>query len=544
VAKIRSNRRGVLDFCTQDAPNAGDPPVRWSITNTGILQSNGAQTIQTSTGNLTLATAAGNGNIVLTPNGTGNVIIGTANYGRKLNITGNGITIDNGTGSALLELYSTVDYRLQASDKFIIFDVTSAASRLEIFSSGNVSIGGTSDAGFRLDVNGTFRQSGSITAAAAIARGSFVSPTLVAAANNDVLVGLDVNPTFTNGAFTGVQNYALRVGTSSNVPFGLPLIFIGKDQNTNVNFTISNSTSGTSASAGINILGANGRTSTISEYSALHSNPEFASNLVIEPNSPGVKHGLVISIPGTVSGSNLVVYTAGRAATNKKLTLFNSTGNLLLQSGGTHTDAGFRLDVNGTARVQGELTVGNGTDSIIRANSSVVSSFQTTYIQASTANNSTMIQIRPSGTNNSMTGFFLTDSSTTASGTNIMLFGRGVVTLPNTGVTYIGNIVSANPSGNSLHLGFLVSNTSLNRFEAARIWNSGNLYLQKGGTFTDVASAILNVNSTTQGFLPPRMTTTQKNTIASPATGLVVYDTTLNKLAVYTGATWETVTSL
>jgi hypothetical protein len=155
-----------------------------------------------------------------------------------------------------------------------------------------------------------------------------------------------------------------------------------------------------------------------------------------------------------------------------------------------------------------------------------------------------MIQIRPSGTNNSMTGFFLTDSSTSAAGTNIMLFGRGVVTLPNTGVTYIGNIVSANPSANSLHLGFLVSNTSLNRFEAARIWNSGNLYLQKGGTFTDVASAILNVNSTTQGVLFPRMTTTQKNAIASPATGLVVYDTTLNKLAVYTGATWETVTSV
>lgn len=33
----------------------------------------GAQTIQTSTGNLTLATAAGNGNIALTPNGTGKV---------------------------------------------------------------------------------------------------------------------------------------------------------------------------------------------------------------------------------------------------------------------------------------------------------------------------------------------------------------------------------------------------------------------------------------------------------------------------------------
>jgi hypothetical protein len=50
---------------------------RWRINSTGVLQSNGAQTIQSSTGNLTLATAGGNGNILLSPNGTGNVGINT-----------------------------------------------------------------------------------------------------------------------------------------------------------------------------------------------------------------------------------------------------------------------------------------------------------------------------------------------------------------------------------------------------------------------------------------------------------------------------------
>jgi hypothetical protein len=57
------------------------------------------------------------------------------------------------------------------------------------------------------------------------------------------------------------------------------------------------------------------------------------------------------------------------------------------------------------------------------------------------------------------------------------------------------------------------------------------------------ASAILQSDSTTKGFLPPRMTTTQKNAIATPAAGLVVYDTTLAKLCVYTTA-WETITSI
>jgi hypothetical protein len=63
------------------------------------------------------------------------------------------------------------------------------------------------------------------------------------------------------------------------------------------------------------------------------------------------------------------------------------------------------------------------------------------------------------------------------------------------------------------------------------------------GTYTAQASALLQVDSTTKGFLPPRMTTTQKNAIATPAAGLMVYDTTLNKLCVYTTA-WETITSI
>lgn len=58
------------------------------------------------------------------------------------------------------------------------------------------------------------------------------------------------------------------------------------------------------------------------------------------------------------------------------------------------------------------------------------------------------------------------------------------------------------------------------------------------------ASAKLGVSSTTQGFLPPRMTTTQKNAISSPTEGLMVYDLTLHKLCVYTGSAWETITSL
>ena len=60
--------------------------LKWTLTTAGVLQSNNAQTIQTSTGNLTLATAAGNGHVLLSPHGTGNVGIGTASPGASLEI--------------------------------------------------------------------------------------------------------------------------------------------------------------------------------------------------------------------------------------------------------------------------------------------------------------------------------------------------------------------------------------------------------------------------------------------------------------------------
>ena len=58
------------------------------------------------------------------------------------------------------------------------------------------------------------------------------------------------------------------------------------------------------------------------------------------------------------------------------------------------------------------------------------------------------------------------------------------------------------------------------------------------GTGVLVASARLSVESTTQGFLPPRMTTTQVNAIATPAEGLVVFNTTISHLCAYQSGAW------
>lgn len=112
---------------------------------------------------------------------------------------------------------------------------------------------------------------------------------------------------------------------------------------------------------------------------------------------------------------------------------------------------------------------------------------------------------------------------TTGTGYPSAVRGKGLLKCPS-GIAFTTNGAGA------------ISNTDISLL----LYNSKSVHING---FTEVASAVLNAESTTKGFLPPRMTTAQKNLIATPAAGLMVYDTTLNKLCVYTTA-WETITSL
>jgi hypothetical protein len=58
------------------------------------------------------------------------------------------------------------------------------------------------------------------------------------------------------------------------------------------------------------------------------------------------------------------------------------------------------------------------------------------------------------------------------------------------------------------------------------------------------AKALLDLTSTTMGFLPPRMTTAQRDAITSVPAGLMIYNTSTNKLNFYNGSAWEAVVSL
>lgn len=64
------------------------------------------------------------------------------------------------------------------------------------------------------------------------------------------------------------------------------------------------------------------------------------------------------------------------------------------------------------------------------------------------------------------------------------------------------------------------------------------------GTITPNASALLDMTSTSQGMLVPRMTKTQRDAIISPATGLLIFQTNATPgFYFYTGTGWTAVAS-
>jgi uncharacterized protein (TIGR02145 family) len=74
-----------------------------------------------------------------------------------------------------------------------------------------------------------------------------------------------------------------------------------------------------------------------------------------------------------------------------------------------------------------------------------------------------------------------------------------------------------------------------NGIQSVRIDEAGRVAI--GGGIPD-PSAKLDVASTIRGFLPPRMTTVQRDAIASPTEGLLIYNTDEKAINIYKGTGW------
>ena len=75
-------------------------------------------------------------------------------------------------------------------------------------------------------------------------------------------------------------------------------------------------------------------------------------------------------------------------------------------------------------------------------------------------------------------------------------------------------------------------------------WVLNNNFIYNNGTAVGInnnvpdSSSLLDVKSTTKGFLPPRMTTAERNAIVTPAQGLVIFNITSKCFEVWSGASW------
>jgi hypothetical protein len=351
-----------LTFGTNSS--GADPTEKWRITSTGILQSNGAQTIQTSTGNLTLTSADNTGIVDIRRNdrtlgaelrltnsfdASGWVVgdtIGTLNF----------VSSDTSTTQPIRsQIKSTVSGGgTYGTGVFLIFSTANFNTLTEGFrltNTSNLLIGTTTDAGFRLDVNGTARVQGVLT-------------TTADAVVNGVNIGIGAGAITTN---TRIGASALRSNTTgaSNTAIGFSSLFANTTGASNTaigrNTLVANISGSNNTAIGhnslVNLSSGSGNTALGSLSGRFIA--DGTTDLTTSENSVFIGGN---SRPNANSETNQIAigHTAIGLGSNTTVLGNSSTthgrwyGNLLL---GTNTNSTFLLDVNGTARFSGNLTV-------------------------------------------------------------------------------------------------------------------------------------------------------------------------------------------
>ena len=306
---------------------------------------------------------------------------------------------------------------------------TNSVNRMRIVSNGNVLIGTTTDAGFKLDVNGTVRTGNLSTDRIQNASNStwieVIGSTGIGSNDASIYLGSRVGNTYTNTS--GFRQGANMI--YSFAPTSGTAIFTGFQVTPTINQT----------------GGANGITR------GLYINPTLTSAADFRAIE-------------TTSGS--VLFSHG----STPLMFISSSGFVGI---GTSTDSGYKLDVNGTTRIKG------------------------------------------AGSTNSTVALNVQNSA----GTELLkIFDGGQIYIPQ-------------PASTSLYLDTIAG------------YNTDRISISRLVTGTGVSgmniSAQLEIQSTTKGFLPPRMTNAQRTAISTPAVGLMVYCTDATEgLYIYKSTGW------
>ena len=517
-----------------------------NTTNNIVIQSNSSTVFEPRTA-ISYAYLTGDAYVVTAVNNT-NAVLGFSNGSNATSTRGAAIfAIAGGSFSSTARL----DFAISNVNAPV---VTTADVAMSLFNSKNFAIGTTTDAGYKLDVVGADSRFNGVRVG--LGAGGVSSNTVVgtnALANNTT--GLS-NTAVGNGSLRynidgsyntayGVDSLNANTGGGSNVAVGWRALISSLTAYSNVAIgtqalfsnTASNNTavgtqagySNTSAStlvafgyqaANSNTTGeritaigyqalqynttgqyntATGlqtlRNTTTGSYNSAYGEGALYQNIT-GANNTGIGHQALYN--NSASNNTAIGYQAGNTNTTGANNIFigyqatgvsatesnrtwigNSSttstwlaGNVLI---GTTTNAGYKLDVNGTARVSGVTTVSTGSQRI---------------------------------------SFNLSQA---------VFIGLGVN----------NNQIGAN-SSNRLYIG---SEGDLPIYSLA----GGTVIICDLANPASSASAKLRIDSTTQGFLQPRMTNAQAVAITTPAAGLQAYDTTNNKNLLYNGTAWQNI---
>lgn len=220
----------------------------------------------------------------------------------------------------------------------------------------------------------------------------------------------------------------------------------------------------------------------------------------------------------------------------------NNVGNVMI--GGTFIDGGQKLQVVGTASIQGLLS-SYGADFFVAQSAGAGADYfhvDNDPNLSAGANNQliALLRLRDRGTNGAFTGvnrLGIAMEVSAGGAIPFQLFSEsGNIRIGYTTVVSTSTKLSIRGLTNDSTT-LTINATANDDSSTLRAFNSNQVIIGPGGTLS--ASAALQVESTTRGFLPPRMTTTQRTGIVTPAAGLVVYDTTDNRHYGYNGSTWN-----
>ena len=212
---------------------------------------------------------------------------------------------------------------------------------------------------------------------------------------------------------------------------------------------------------------------------------------------------------GDVSGSTILSITASSNSTLTSLPNLASVGTI---TSGVWSGTAIAVEKGGTGatslsslKSSMQLNNVNNTSDLLKPISTATQLALSNKLDIS-GNAATATSATTAGTASSATKL------TTARNINGVAFdGSGDITVTADAGTLTGTAIKSTITGSSLTSVGILTNATIN----------GKVIV--GASTSASNSAVLEVNSTTQGFLPPRMTMAQRNAINTPASGLVVW---------------------